>query len=81
MYYDTFFENNMGNMNNIWQEINELLHRRKKKCLAISALNDFNSRNKIVKDGLQIPSILNEHFATNIMAYYTPHLLNVQVSS
>ena len=37
-----------------WQGINELLHRRKKNLKVISALNDFNNRNKII----------NEHFAT-----------------
>ena len=31
---------------------------------AISALKDFNNRNKIVKDGSRISNILNEHFAT-----------------
>ena len=47
-----------------WIGINELLHRRKKHLKAISALKDFNNRNKIVKDGSRIPNILNEHFAT-----------------
>ena len=36
----------------------------KKKLKTISALKDFNNRNKIVKDGSRIPNILNEHFAT-----------------
>ena len=48
-----------------WQGINELLHRRKKKNLkVISALKDFNNRNKIIKEGSRIPNIINEHFAT-----------------
>ena len=36
----------------------------KKNLKAISALKDFNNRNKIVKDGSRIPNIINEHFAT-----------------
>ena len=47
-YYDTFFENNMANMKKTWQGINELLHRRKQNLKVISALKDFNNRNKIV---------------------------------
>lgn len=30
----------------------------------ISALKDFNNHNKIVKEGSQIPNIIDEHFAT-----------------
>ena len=47
-----------------WQGINELLHRRKKNLKVISALKDFNNRNKIIKEGSRIPNIINEHFAT-----------------
>ena len=47
-----------------WQGINELLHRRQKNLKVISALNDFNNRNKIIKEGSRIPNIINEHFAT-----------------
>ena len=53
-YYDTFFENNMSNMKKSWQGINELLHRRKRNLKVISARKDFNSRNKIVKEGSRI---------------------------
>ena len=53
-YYDTFFENNMSNMKKTWQGINELLHRRKRNLKVISARKDFNSRNKIVKEGSRI---------------------------
>ena len=35
-----------------------------KNLKVISALKDFNNRNKIVKDGSRIPNILNEYFAT-----------------
>ena len=63
-YYDTFFENNMANMKKTWQGINELLHRRKQNLKVISALKDFNNRNKIVKESSRIPNIINEHFAT-----------------
>ena len=47
-YYDTFFENNMANIKKTRQGINELLHRRKQNLKVISALKDFNNRNKIV---------------------------------
>ena len=46
------------------QGINELLHPRKKNLKVISALKDFNNRNKIIKEGSRIPNIINEHFAT-----------------
>ena len=35
-----------------------------KNLKVISALNDFNNRNKIIKEGSRIPNIINEHFAT-----------------
>ena len=54
----------MANMKKTWQRINELLHRRKQNLKVISALKDFNNRNKFVKEGSQIPKIINEHFAT-----------------
>ena len=54
----------MANMKKTWQGINELLHRRKQNLKVISALKDFNNRNKIVKEGSRIPNIINEHFAT-----------------
>ena len=38
-------------MKKICQGISKLLHRRKKKFKVISALKDFNDRNKIVKEG------------------------------
>ena len=50
-------------MKKTWEGINELLHQRKKNLKAISALKDFNNRNKIVKDGSRIPNIINENFA------------------
>ena len=53
----------MANMKKTWQGINELLHRRKQNLKVISALKDFNNRNKIVKEGSRIPNIINEHFA------------------
>ena len=49
-YYNTFFENNMANMKKTWQGINELLYRRKQNLKVISALKDFNNRNKIVEE-------------------------------
>ena len=36
----------------------------KKNLKVISALKDFNNRNKIIKEGSRIPNIINEHFAT-----------------
>ena len=36
----------------------------KKKFKVISALKDFNDRNKIVKEGSRIPNIIKEHFTT-----------------
>ena len=64
-YYDTFFENNMGNMKrnparNQWT----FTSTEKKNLKVISALKDFNNRNKIIKEGSRIPNIINEHFAT-----------------
>ena len=41
-------------MKKTWQRINELLHRRKRNLKVISARKDFNSRNKIVKEGSRI---------------------------
>ena len=64
IFYDTLFEKNMANLKKIWQGINELLYQRKKNFKVISALKDFNNRNKIVKLGSRIPDIINEHFAT-----------------
>ena len=63
--YDTFFENNMGNMKrnparNQWT----FTSTEKKNLKVISALKDFNNRNKIIKEGSRIPNIINEHFAT-----------------
>ena len=48
----------------------------KKNLKVISALKDFNNRNKIVKDGSRIP--VNEHFATvgNRLANKLPIPLN-----
>ena len=37
-------------MKKTWQGINELLHRRKQNLKVISALKDFNNRNKIVEE-------------------------------
>ena len=64
-YYDTFFENNMGNMKrnparNQWT----FTSTEKKNLKVISALKDFNNRNKIIREGSQIRNIINEHFAT-----------------
>ena len=50
-------------MKKTWQGIKELLHRRKQNS-KVSALKDFNNRNKIVEEGSRIPDIINEHFAT-----------------
>ena len=36
----------------------------KKNLKVISALKDFNNRNKIIREGSQIRNIINEHFAT-----------------
>ena len=36
----------------------------KKNLKVISALKDFNNRNKIIKEGSRTPNIINEHFAT-----------------
>ena len=54
----------MSNMKKTWQGINELLHRRKRNLKVISAQKDFNSRNKIVKEGSRIPNVINKHLAT-----------------
>ena len=59
-YYDTFFENIMGNMKRIWNQWTFTSTEKKK----LKALKDFNNRNKIVKDGSRITNSLNEHFAT-----------------
>ena len=44
--------------------INELLFRRKKHLKTITAIKDRNNKNKLVKDSLHIPNIVNEHFAS-----------------
>ena len=54
----------MSNMKKTWQGINELLHRRTRNLKVISAQKDFNSRNKIVKEGSRIPNVINKHLAT-----------------
>ena len=64
-YYDTFFENNMGNMKrNLARNQWTFTSTEEKNLKVISALNDFNNRNKIIKEGSRIPNIINEHFAT-----------------
>ena len=50
-------------MKKTWEGINDVLHRRKKTKL-ITALKDPNNGNKIVKEPSQIPTILNELFAS-----------------
>ena len=60
-YYNTFFENNMANMKKkTWQgkeSINFYIDGKKRNrqtnLKVTSALEDFNNRNKTVKDGLQ----------------------------
>ena len=52
-------------MKKSWQGINVLFHRRKKKNFeVISAVKDFNNRNKVVKEGSRIPNIIYKHLAT-----------------
>ena len=44
--------------------MNFYIDGKKNNLKVISALKDFNNRNKIIKEGSRIPNIINEHFAT-----------------
>ena len=57
----------------IWQGINELLNRGKRKCRSVGKLKDPDNNN-LTDDSSRIPNILNKHFSNvgNILASKLP---------
>ena len=47
-----------------WAKGDIMIHFSKIIWAVISAQKDFNSRNKIVKEGSRIPNVINKHLAT-----------------
>ena len=48
-------------LSEVWEGINDVLHRRKKTKI-ITAIEDPNKSNKIVKEPSQVAKILNDYF-------------------
>ena len=65
MYYQDFFNSNINNMKQTWKGINELINNKKRKFKPITALQRPNHDDIIItNDPLELPDILNHHFAT-----------------
>ena len=63
MYFHSYFQKNISNINKTWQGVNTLISNNKKHQKSITNLKD-PSTNKLAYKRNEVANILNKHFAT-----------------